>query len=381
MSLLACRHAMRQRSGVVLLRSSSAVATKLTTPLAAGIPTTAPNARGLHRASARWQQGAAAGQGEGWTGGDGSDGHAGARVLGMVFFSSLVGATACLGTWQAMRYSWKVDMIESRRARMATEPVDLPEGLEGAALASTMDAIDKEADGKGAKGSAGETLGGSSEEGKRLLESMEGRRVTATGVFDHSKEVLVGPRGAPPGMKATSGPSSIAPSPMGDFVHTPLKRRDGSVVLVNRGWVPRSSGTSWSRPEGEITMVGVLKAAEKRSTFSPENKPETRQLIWAEKESLLQAAGLVFSDGGPEAGAQNSVPILLEAVGEDDGDTKTPPIPKKQRHFGDFYVMPKTHLMYSVTWYALAAAGCALTYARFRRRGPAALKPKPPTQL
>lgn len=45
-------------------------------------------------------------------------------------------------------------------------------------------------------------------------------------------------------MKATSGPSSMAPSPMGDFVHTPLKRGDGSVVLVNRGWVPRSKGTS-----------------------------------------------------------------------------------------------------------------------------------------
>lgn len=43
-------------------------------------------------------------------------------------------------------------------------------------------------------------------------------------------------------MKATSGPSSMAPSPMGDFVHTPLKRGDGSVVLVNRGWVPRSKG-------------------------------------------------------------------------------------------------------------------------------------------
>ncbi|CAN0319208.1 unnamed protein product, partial [Ectocarpus sp. 8 AP-2014] len=67
----------------------------------------------------------------------------------------------------------------------------------------------------------------------------EGRRLRVTGVFDHGKEVLVGPRGAPPGMKATSGPSSMAPSPMGDFVHTPLKRGDGSVVLVNRGWVPR----------------------------------------------------------------------------------------------------------------------------------------------
>lgn len=29
---------------------------------------------------------------------------------------------------------------------------------------------------------------------------------------------------------------------------------------------------------------------------------------------------------------------------------KTTPIAKKPRHFGDFYVMPQTHLMYSATW-------------------------------
>ena len=94
MPLLACRHAMRQRSGIALLRSSSAAAAKPSTaPVAVGMPSGPALTRGLHRGSARWQQGAAAGQGEeGWTGGDGSDGHAGARVLGIVFFSSLVGA-------------------------------------------------------------------------------------------------------------------------------------------------------------------------------------------------------------------------------------------------------------------------------------------------
>lgn len=59
------------------------------------------------------------------------------------------------------------------------------------ALAEMMDVLDKEADGKGVKGPDGETLGGS-EEGKGLLESLEGRRVRVTGVFDHTKEVLVG---------------------------------------------------------------------------------------------------------------------------------------------------------------------------------------------
>ncbi|CAB1101773.1 unnamed protein product [Ectocarpus sp. CCAP 1310/34] len=368
MSLSACRHALRHRGSIILLRHSSTAAALKQKPIAVITPAegTISDARHAYNSSARWQQQAAAGQGEeGWTGGDGGErgGHAGARILGIAVFSSLVGATACLGTWQAMRYSWKLDLIESRRAKMELEPVDLPEGLEGAALATMMDVLDKEADGKASKGPNGETLGGS-EEGKGLLGSLEGRRLRVTGVFDHGKEVLVakqritsvfsataayfpGPRGAPPGMKATSGPSSMAPSPMGDFVYTPLKRGDGSVVLVNRGWVSRSKGLQWSRPEGEVTMVGVLKAAEKRSTFSPDNKPETRHLLWAEKAALLQAAGLGRHGAGE--GVQ-SVPILMEAVGEEDGDKKTMPMAKTPKHFGDFYVTPQTHLMYSATW-------------------------------
>lgn len=65
-----------------------------------------------------------------------------------------------------------------------------------AALATMMDVLDKEADGKGTRGPNGETLGGS-EEGKSLLEKLEGRRVKVTGVFDHSKEVLVGESSQP----------------------------------------------------------------------------------------------------------------------------------------------------------------------------------------
>lgn len=36
--------------------------------------------------------------------------------------------------------------------------------------------------------------------------------------------------------------------------------------------------------------------------------------------------------------------------GEEDGDRKATPIAKLPKHFGDFYVTPQTHLMYSATW-------------------------------
>lgn len=53
----------------------------------------------------------------------------------------------------------------------------------------------------------------------------------------------------------------------GVLVLTPLVLRDGSVVLVNRGWVPaaadqRAYPTVPPAPKGEITVTGRLKADE-----------------------------------------------------------------------------------------------------------------------
>ena len=42
-----------------------------------------------------------------------------------------VAATACLGTWQVKRYTWKVELMETNKTKMASEPVDLPEGPQG----------------------------------------------------------------------------------------------------------------------------------------------------------------------------------------------------------------------------------------------------------
>ncbi|CAM9494832.1 unnamed protein product [Ascophyllum nodosum] len=373
MSAHCCRQAMLRRSAVA---ASLTRAVTLSGPSPASRHGFINHRRGLRSTAVLMQfdatpilraaEGVAASAEGGTQGGEGG-GSQGARLVGIVFFSSLVAATACLGTWQVKRYTWKVELMETNKTKMASEPVDLPEGPQGASLADMMDMLDKKADGKATNGPNGELLG-ASEEGKELFEGLEGRRVRITGVFDHTKEVLVGPRSAPAGLITPTGPSSMATTPLGDFVHTPLRRADGSTVLVNRGWAPRSKGPTWSRPKGEVTLLGVLKAAERRNTFSPVNKPETKQLLWAEKAALLEAAGC--SDGG---GDSSTSPILVEAIGEDTGGARATPLAKLPQHFGQFHVTPQTHLMYSATWFALAAAGCVLTWTRFRRAGPAAI--------
>ncbi|MFI8422503.1 SURF1 family protein [Streptomyces sp. NPDC085479] len=80
------------------------------------------------------------------------------------------------------------------------------------------------------------------------------RRVTATGTFDTAHEVVV--------RRRTSSDERV-----GAHVLTPLVLKDGTVVLVNRGWVPAAANQRDypevpPAPKGEVTVSGRLKADE-----------------------------------------------------------------------------------------------------------------------
>src|SRR5258708_3607273 len=92
-----------------------------------------------------------------------------------------------LGTWQVERLHWKEGLIAQRSAAVNAPAIDLPK-----------------------------TLG----EAKPL----EFRHVRAAGTFLHDKELFIG---------ATADNGTV-----GYHVMTPLRRADGSVLLVNRGFVP-----------------------------------------------------------------------------------------------------------------------------------------------
>jgi SURF1 family len=85
-----------------------------------------------------------------------------ARKAGAAFFAALIAFTAGLGSWQAYRYQWKVDLVEQRTQQLSAPPVDLPPGVHC-----------EDVTGQG---------------GVDLV----GKRVRVKGVFDHSKEVLIG---------------------------------------------------------------------------------------------------------------------------------------------------------------------------------------------
>jgi cytochrome oxidase assembly protein ShyY1 len=70
----------------------------------------------------------------------------------------------------------------------------------------------------------------------QAVKDFEYRRVKVSGVYDHTHEMLLGPR--------TRGDGNS-----GYFLITPLVRENGSIVLIKRGWVPTEKKDPRTRPE------------------------------------------------------------------------------------------------------------------------------------
>jgi len=132
---------------------------------------------------------------------------AGLSAAGKVFFGTLCVGTFGLGVWQSSRFFEKQEMVKAREADLAMEPTNhIPKEFK-----STF------------------------------------RRIQLQGTFQHNKELLVGPRGPPPGAlpdKPGSSAQGMSSSPQGYFVLTPFVVDDSSIVLINRGWVPRHLAAS-----------------------------------------------------------------------------------------------------------------------------------------
>ena len=113
-------------------------------------------------------------------------------VLALLAFVVLI----ALGTWQIERKAWKEGLIALLTERLAAPPRALPPAADWAKLERTRD---------------------------------EYRRVRFAATFDNDREALV--------FAAASAfrPDVVGP---GYWVFTPARRTDGSIIVVNRGFVP-----------------------------------------------------------------------------------------------------------------------------------------------
>lgn len=162
-------------------------------------------------------------------------------------------------------------------------------------------------------------------------------RVSLTGRFvaDKTAFVLVT---LPEGQGARAGG-------LGLYVVTPLRREDGSVILVNRGFVRTQADNrapSVKTPEGVITLTGFRRPPEARNWFSvPDDVP--RRVFAVRDPKVIAAALGVSADNNAflEAERSSGISGAYEPQGVDADELLTR--------------IPNNHLHYALTWFGLAA--------------------------
>jgi surfeit locus 1 family protein len=161
---------------------------------------------------------------------------------------ALIPITAfALGTWQVFRLGWKTEMIAKFEDRLVRDPLPLPPRIDPSAI-----------------------------------KDFDYRRVYTTGHLRHDQEMLIGPR--------------IRNGNNGYLVVTPLERDDeGSTVLVNRGWIPKTFIRQVDRkdglPMGQVTVEGLLREPWKKNFFTPANNPELGEFYFPDVQQMARLTG------------------------------------------------------------------------------------------
>ncbi len=219
----------------------------------------------------------------------------GLLVPAVLAFAVLIG----LGTWQIQRKAWKEALIASLTERLAVPPVTPPPPATWPNLDQT---------------------------------SEEYRRVAFGATFDNAKESLVY------GAASSFRPDVSGP---GYWVFTPARLADGSLLIVNRGFIPEGRQDPKSRAAGQMSgitaIVGVMRWPDGPHWFTPNDDQAHNLWFSRDPRSIAAAKGL-----------GSVAPFYVEQ------ETPVPPggLPKPGKIVVE---LPNNHLQYAVTWFGLAA--------------------------
>jgi surfeit locus 1 family protein len=134
------------------------------------------------------------------------------KLLPTLITAAAVIVCVAAGAWQLDRMAWKADLTRKIEQRVDLPPVPLPSRIEDP-------------------------------------DAWEYRRVSVSGTFLHDRESYL--------------PAQSTRGNYGFQVITPLRRADGTIVLVNRGWVPDEQREPAARAAGQVTgettVTGVVR--------------------------------------------------------------------------------------------------------------------------
>lgn len=231
--------------------------------------------------------------------------HWGWALCALLLFAVFV----ALGSWQLQRRVWKLDLIERVNQRVAAPAVPAPAPPDWPNVSAA---------------------------------SHEYRHVQLTGRFIAGSDTRV------------QAVTRIGP---GFWLLSPLQLADGSVVLVNRGFVPPQSSAVSSTSEAPVTITGLLRLSEPGGGFLRNNDPAGNRWFSRDVAAIAQARGLrqvapyfVDADAAQGAGAATDVDQPVGGL--------------------TVIAFANSHLVYALTWFAMALmvagvfAGLAMQNAR-----------------
>jgi surfeit locus 1 family protein len=222
-------------------------------------------------------------------------------VIAALFFA---GFTA-LGTWQVKRLFWKLDLIERVEQRAFSAPQPLPDPARWPQISAASD---------------------------------EYRHVRLEGTYLYDLTTRV---------QATTALGS------GHWLLTPLQIPDGRIIFVNRGFItPTGQEVARQRaPENEssrVIVTGLLRMSEPGGAFLRKNDADGGRWYSRDVQALAKSQGL-----------SDVAPFFIDADAATAGTAQT----QNGYPVGGLTVLRfhNNHLVYAVTWYALALmmAGCA----------------------
>lgn len=210
-------------------------------------------------------------------------------LLGVALFSSFV----ALGNWQVHRLAWKRALIAHVNERVHAPPVPAPASADWAGITAA---------------------------------NAEYRHVRLSGTWVPGRQTRV--------WTATEAGS-------GYWILAPLRRDDGSIVLVNRGFAPDGwcdfKGRCPAAPAGVVTVTGLLRISEPSALFR-HNDTATDTWYTRDVAAIAKARGL-----------QDVAPYFVDAdAASGQGVADWPRGGMTVIHF------PNHHLNYLITWYVLA---------------------------
>ena len=212
---------------------------------------------------------------------------------------------AGLGTWQVQRLQWKLALIERVESRVSAAPSAPPPAARW---------------------------------GQVSRESDEYRHVRLAGHFLY---------------EYTTPVQAVSELGAGFWLLTPLCTPDGAIVLVNRGFVPAadararyparradtSGGAACAAGAPTHNLTGLLRITEPGGGFLRENDPAGNRWFSRDVAAIAAAKGLA-----------NVAPYFVDAARGQD------PAGAPDRPVGGLTVISfqNNHLVYAITWYALA---------------------------